>query len=208
MRRITIVAFVALIAARAALAAEQHATDERDWSFSASAAAYLIPGPDDYVQPTLTADHHWMHLEARHNYEAVGATSLWFGYNFSVGETVTFEGTAMAGGVFGEVDGIAPAYTATLSWTNLAFYSEGEYVFDSNESFDSYFYAWSELSWDIADYCRVGLVGQRTRAYQSDRDIQRGVLLGFSSETVGFTAYAFNIDERSPTFVLSLGVSF
>ncbi len=114
----------------------------------------------------------------------------------------------MLGAVFGDTTGVAPGYKATLAWTKLTFYSEGEYLSDTNESSDSFFYAWSELSWSVANWCRLGVVGQRTKAYQIDRDIQRGVLVGFSSEHVDFTAYWFNPDERSPTVALALGVSF
>jgi len=204
--RICFAAMAVFVVGGEALA--QGATDEPAWTYSASVYAYLLSGPDYYAQPTFTADHNWLHLEARYNYEALGAGSLWAGYNFNVGEKVTFEATPMLGGVFGSTTGIAPGYKATLNWTKLTFYSEGEYLFDTSESSDSFFYAWSELSWSPIDWCRLGLVGQRTKVYQTDRDIQRGVLVGFSSERVDFTAYWFNIDERSPTVVLALGVSF
>jgi hypothetical protein len=184
------------------------ADDEPAWTYAGTMCAYILPGPDDYAQPTVMADHRWLHLEARYNYEAQGAASIWGGYNFSVGEKVTFEGSAMLGGVFGSATGVAPGFKATLAWSKLTFYSESEYMFDTNASSDSFFYAWSELSWSLIDWCRVGLVGQRTRAYQSDREIQRGFLLGFSGEHVDFTTYVFNPDERSPTVVLALGLNF
>jgi len=207
-RRVAFTAMIALLLGPKALAQEPMATDGEAWSYAAYAYAYFVPGDDDYLQPTFTVDHDWLHLEARYNYEAFEAASIWGGYNFSVGDKVTFEGTGMLGGVFGSITGVAPGYKATLSWTKLTFYSEGEYLFDTNESSDSYFYAWSELSWAPVEWCRFGLVGQRTKAYQADRDIQRGVLVGFSSERVDFNAYWFNIDDRSPTVVLALGVSF
>lgn len=209
MRRLALLATIALLASREAVAQEPPATtDEKAWSYSASVYAYILPGYDDYLQPTFTADHDWLHLESRYNYEAPGTYSVWAGYNFSVGKKVTFEGTAMLGAAFGDTEGVAPGFKATLSWTKLVFYGEGEYLFDTNESSDCYFYAWSELSWAPVDWFRLGVVGQRTRAYQSELDIQRGVLVGFSSERVDFTAYWFNPDERSPTVVLALGVRF
>jgi hypothetical protein len=206
LRRLGPIAAAVLLAGRGALA--QETADDKAWSFYASGYAYILPGNEDYFQPTFTADHDWLHLEARYNYEGYETGSIWAGYNFSVGKKVTFEGTAMLGAAFGGTDGVAPGYKATLSWTKLVFYSEGEYLFDTNASSDSFFYAWSELSWAPVEWCRLGLVGQRTKVYETDRDIQRGILLGFSSERVDFTAYWFNIDERSPTVVLALGVSF
>ncbi|HWT79462.1 MAG TPA: hypothetical protein VN648_11745, partial [Candidatus Methylomirabilis sp.] len=51
---------------------EQAATD---WSFSASAYTYFVPDSRDYVQPTVTADRRWLHLEARYNYENLETAS-------------------------------------------------------------------------------------------------------------------------------------
>ena len=54
---------------------------------------------------------------------------------------------------------------------------------------------------------RFGLVTQRTRVYKTDRDIQRGVLVGFSWRNMDVSAYVLNPDEE-PTFVFAFGVSF
>jgi len=51
-------------------------------------------------------------------------------------------------------------------------------------------------------------VAQRTRAYQTDVDIQRGLLVGFSYKKMDFTTYVFNLDEDKPTFVFAVGLSF
>jgi hypothetical protein len=205
LRGVVVFALAALIQG---VQAPARATEDNPWSFGVSAYAYFPPEDDAYLQPTFTVDHEWLHLEARHNYEALESGSLWAGYNFSVGDKVTFEGTAMLGGVFGATVGIAPGYKASLGWRKLELYSEGEYLFDTHDSADSFFYAWSELTWSPVDWCRLGLVGQRTRVFETDRDIQRGVLVGFSSERVAFTTYIFNLDDRSPTAVVALGVNF
>jgi hypothetical protein len=183
------------------------ASDERAWSFSAHAYAYIQPDDDNYLQPTLAADRDRLHLEARYNYENLDTGSVWAGYNFSVGETVTLETTAMLGGVFGATTGVAPGYEASLSWRHLELYSEGEYVFDTNDSSNSFLYTWSELTWAPVDWSRFGFVVQRSKVYHTDRDIQRGFLVGLSSRRVDFTTYVFNPD-RSPTVVLALGVRF
>jgi len=205
---VRLVAALTIAALGLGTAARAQSTDENPWAYSISGTAYILPDDDDYFQPTFTVDHDWLHLEARHNYEAFETGSVWGGYNFSVGEAVTFEGTAMAGVVFGATDGVAPGYKASVSWTKLEFYSEGEYVFDTNDSAGNFFYSWTQLTWELSDWSRIGLVGQRTKVYDSDRDIQRGFIVGFSSERVDFTASLFNPDERQPTFVIGLGVSF
>ena len=182
--------------------------DEKAWSFSASAYTYVVPDDRNYVQPTVTADRGWLHLEARYNYEALDTGSAWVGYNFSGGETLAWEVTPMLGGVFGDTTGIAPGYKGSLGWSKLELYSEGEYVFDTGSTSDSFFYNWSELTLAPVEWFRFGLVTQRTRVYKTDRDIQRGVLAGFSFKNVSLTGYVFNPDDDKPTFVLAVGLTF
>ena len=180
----------------------------KPWSFSASAYTYFVPDNRNYVQPTVTADRQWLHLEARYNYEDLDTGSAWVGYNFSVGEKLSLDFTPMLGGVFGNTTGIAPGYRGTLSWWKLVLYSEGEYVFDTGDRSASFFYNWSELSFSPVEWFRFGLVGQRTRVYESDRDIQRGFLVGFSYKRVDLTAYVFNPDQDKPAVVVAAGVNF
>src|SRR5689334_14860242 len=74
---------------------------EPTWSFGASLYAYFVPDAREYVQPTITADRGWLHLEARYNYENLETGSTWIGYNFGGGDKLAWEFTPMLGGVFG-----------------------------------------------------------------------------------------------------------
>ena len=121
---------------------------------------------------------------------------------------MAWEFTPMLGGVFGHTTGIAPGYKGSLSWWKLQLYSEGEYVFDTGNSDNNFFYNWSELTFHPWEWLRVGMVTQRTRAYQTDRDVQRGVLAGFSLKHVDLAAYVLNPDESKPTVVFSAAVHF
>jgi len=180
----------------------------KTWSFSASAYTYVVPDSRDYVQPTFIADRQGLHLEARYNYEDLDTGSAWVGFNFHVGEKLSLDFTPMLGGVFGNTTGIAPGYRGTLSWWKLALYSEGEYVFDTGDRSASFFYNWTELYLSPVEGFRFGLVVQRTRAYESDRDVQGGFLFGFSYKPVDLTAYVFNPDKDKPTVVVAAGVNF
>lgn len=179
-----------------------------EWSFSAAAYTYLLPDEGNYAQPTVTADRGWLHLEGRFNYEDLRTGSLWAGYNFAGGEAVEWELTPMIGGVFGNTAGVAPGYKGALTWRKLGFSSEGEYVFDASDSSDSFFYNWSELAVSPREWWRVGLVTQRTRAYASDREIQRGLFAGFSIRNVDSAVYVFNPDDSTPIVVLAVTVGF
>lgn len=182
-------------------------TEQSQWSFSASVYTYIVPDEQNYAQPTVTADYDWLHLEARYNYEALKTGSAWVGYNFGGGEKLAWEITPMIGGVFGDLNGIAPGYKGTLSWWKLELYSEGEYVFDLGDSSESFFYNWLELTLAPVEWFRFGLVTQRTRVYQTDRDIQRGLLVGFTWKRLDFATYVFNPDDK-PTWVLAASLSF
>jgi hypothetical protein len=182
--------------------------DEPAWEFSIAGYTYFVPDDSNFLQPTFTADRGWLHLEARYNYEALDTGSAWVGYNFSGGETVTWELTPMLGAVFGATDGIAPGYKGSLGWKKLELYSEGEYVFDAGETADSFFYNWSELTFAPVESFRFGMVTQRTRVYQTDREIQRGLLAGFSFKNLDVAGYVFNPDDEKSTFVLAVAVTF
>ncbi len=182
-------------------------TAERAWSFSAAVYGYIVPHDSDFVLPIATADHRGLHLEARYNYEARNTGSAWIGYNFAFGEELTLELTPMLGGVFGNTDGIAPGYKASLGYRKFALYSEGEYLFDTADSANNFFYTWSELTYSPVDAFRFGLVIQRTKAYQTQFEIQRGLLAGFSARLVELTAYVLNLDG-DPAFVLAAAVTF
>ena len=178
------------------------------WSFDASAYTYFVPDSHDIVSPVVMADHGWLHLEARYNYENFRTGSIWFGYNFSVGEKLVLDFTPMIGGVLGDTAGVAPGYRLSLTYWKLELTSESEYVFDSRDSSESFFYNWSELC-----HLAGGLVPRR-RGDPEDEALRRGSRRaarlpgGVLLQETNATAYVFNPDASKPTFVLALGVSF
>lgn len=177
------------------------------WSFGASVYSYLVPG-EDFLQPTITADRDWLHLEARYNYEDIDTGSLWVGWNLTFGDEVSVEFTPMLGGVFGATEGVALGYKGSVSWWQLEFYSEGELLYDTERSSDSYFYNWSELTVAVTDWLQVGVSVQRTRAYETDLDIQRGFVVGTTLGDFDLRAYVFNPDESKPVVILGAGLTF
>jgi hypothetical protein len=202
-----IAAVVALSTLGSASTFAQGRDSTNKWSFGAQAYVYFVPDSRDYVQPTFTADRSRLHLEVRYNYEDMETASLWAGYNFSGGDDLAWEFTPIVGGVFGNTSGVAPGYKGSLSWRKLELYSEGEYLFDAGDSSDSFFYNWSELALAPVEQFRFGFVTQRTRAYDTELDIQRGLFAGFTYKQLSLTTYVFNPD-KDPTTVVALAVSF
>jgi hypothetical protein len=205
-RRLALAA--ALVLAPAVLAAQDEPATETEWEFTASVYGYFPPEDTDYGQPTVTADRGALHLEARYNYEGIDTGSAWVGWNVGVGEKLRLDATLMVGGVFGDTTGVAPGYELTLSWGPLELYSEGEWVFDTGNSDDDFFYNWAQLGYSPWDWLEIGFASQRTRAYETGLDVQRGPFVGFTYKSVTLTVYVFNADAQPPTAVASLAVTF
>ena len=208
MRAIAALFVIAILLPANVLAQETAGAAEADpWEFSASVYFYQVDDDRNYAQPTITADHAWLHLSARYNYEDRDTASFWVGYNMSGGGTLSWELTPLLGGLVGNTDGVAPGFKGTLGWRSLEFYAEGEYVI-TPDSADRFFYSWSELTVSPVEWWRVGLVTEHTRAYRSERDTQRGLLTGFSYKSFSSTIHVFNPDDSHPIVVVSATVTF
>ena len=206
MRKLVVWCLAAALAGSGGAQTAGDAPEAEPWSFSASAFTFFVPDEDDYVSPIITADRGWLHLEGRYNYEAQDSGSLWVGYNFSSGDETSWQVTPMIGAVAGDVEGIAPGVEVTLTWQSIEFYTEGEYLFGSDDD-DSFLYFWSELTWSPSERFWLGLVSQRTRAYESDLDVQRGVLAGVSFGHLSLTGHVLNLGD-DPIYVLAVGAEF
>ena len=199
----------AALAAALLVSALNCAAQAPAWSYSATGYYYSLRNQDDYLLTIATAERGPLLLEARYNYEARDTGSVFVGWKFSGGEALTYEFTPILGAVFGQTQGIAPGFKASAAYGIVDFYVEAEYLRDSKSQDDSFTYAWSELGFSPAKWLRFGIVGQRTRAYQSDRDIQRGGFAQFISGKVTLGLYVFNPDDSANRVaILSLGADF
>lgn len=178
------------------------------WDFNVSISGYVVPDGQSYFSPTFTGDHDTLHVEARYNYEAQKTGSLWVGYDLRVGKKLVLEATPMIGGVFGKVNGVAPGLEFTATYKKLQLYSANEYVFDTDTKAGSFFYTWTQLTYSPRAWLAFGYVVQRTRAYQTPLDIQRGPMVQFTRKKMTFATQIFNLGQVDPTVVLSVGYSF
>lgn len=169
---------------------------------------YAMRDQSDFGVGVASLNRDTLHVEARYNYEAMHSASIFAGWNFSAGETLTFAVTPLIGVLFGDVRGVIPGLEASVAYGDVDGYIEAEYVHDLRNRSDSYFYAWSEVGWKPAHWLRIGLVGQRSQDVNNGRDFQRGafVQLMFGKVTLGF--YGFNPDSGSRYGIFSLGAQF
>lgn len=212
----TILALVLLIASQ--LAGQETASQAASssgasakpvpWAYSLTVDGYIIPNKQGYASPVFTADRNWLHLEARYNDENFHTGSAWLGYDLSFGKKVVFTVTPMVGGLFGRTTGIAPGCEAALKYKKIELSVSNEYVFDTGNKSGNFYYSWPELTYSVLEWLRVGLVAQRTKAFHTRLDTQRGFLVGVSHKKLEFTSYIFNAGWTDPTVVLEAGYTF
>ena len=178
------------------------------WAFNLTTDGYIIPNGTDYVDPVFSADRSWLHLEARYNDENLRTGSLWVGYNFETGKKLVLDVTPMIGGVFGRTTGIAPGCEASLTYKKLELSVTNEYVFDTTHKSGNFYNTWPQITYSPINWLRLGLMAERTRAFQTSLDVQRGFLIGVSRTKWESTVYIFNAGFTDPTVVLELGLNF
>ena len=208
-RAVALASLFALVASAAQGQSGSSGASDRDqtWSLRGAVAVYVLPDEGNYVQPTIAADRGALHLEGRYNYEDRHSVSVFGGWNVDIGKAVTLQLTPMFGFVAGDTEGLIPALEASFSWRRLALYSEGEYVIDLGRSTDSFLYNWSEASVSVG-WFRAGFATQRTRAYNTPREIQRGPLVGVNVSNIEATLYAFNPGSDEHVVVMAVSVEF
>jgi hypothetical protein len=133
-----------------------------------------------------------LHLEGRYNYEDLKTASLFAGWTFSTGGSLTVDLTPMVGVAFGQTTGIVPAVEASLGYRTFDFYIESEYLVDLGEEPESFVYSWGELGYSPMDVLRCGLVAERTRVLQTPLGVERGAFLQVAPDPAVLSLYAFN----------------
>jgi hypothetical protein len=178
------------------------------WEFGLTAYPTTVRNGTNYTSAIAVTDRGALHLEARYNYESIGARSVYAGWTFSGGEGLAWELTPLLGGVWGTPRGVVPGLESTLAWGKFDFYLEGEYVRSAVDVRDSYLYAWTELGWRPLAWLRIGAAGQRTNTYGGARDIQRGPFAQLTWQRVSVGGYWFNPGSSEQIVVAMVGVTF
>jgi hypothetical protein len=202
------VALACLLLPSAACASEGEAEAAPEISASVTGYYYAMRDQPDFGVGVASFNRGALHLEARYNYEAHNATSLFAGWRFAGGEEVAFEATPIVGTLFGSTRGIVPGLEASIAYRAFDAYVEAEYVHNLDDGNASYYYAWTELGWKPTEWLRVGLAAQRTQTVESGRDVQPGVFVQLTWGKTTFGVYGFNPDLASRYFIISVGAQF
>lgn len=203
-----ILAAVAAWSASASAQGSDSTTPPHGWEFAAQAYVYMVPDAGDFLMPLVYADRQKLHLEARYNYEAQETGSFWAGYRLEAEGKVSWEFIPMVGGVVGELDGMAPGFEVTAGIEKFELYSEGELFFDFEDTAGDFFYSWTEVYYMPSERFRFGLVGQRTRSYETEVEVNRGVLAGATAGRFEGAVYMLNLGWDEPTWIVAASVNF
>lgn len=207
MKNILFIATLVILSGTNLFAQETESTPEKKWNFGADMNMYFFP--DEFIGlPVFRADKNKLHLEARYNYEDLETFSGWVGYNFTGGKKIEYAITPMVGGVVGLSNGIAPGLEFTFTYKSFEWYAESEYLFETESNENNFYYMWSDITYSPKDWLWVGISGQRTRLYQTDLDIQRGLLVGGSYKSFELTGYLYNLGFDDPFVLITLSASF
>ena len=198
--------YLAIIAACTPLLA---AAEGPAWEFSITGYWNKPKEDDGYASAIAIASRGALHLEARANYEAIHAQSLFIGWTFEVGDEVKLEARPIVGIVGHSLRGGIWGFEASLSGRRKwDYYIEVERVNSRTEGTDDYTYAWSELGWRPLEPLRLGIVGQRTRIHGADRDYLGGGFAQFTYGKATLGAYWFNPGKSDQVVIVSLGAAF
>ena len=193
---------------RRAAAAAPRRRPSRRGSSPLTAFPTIVRDGDNYTSWVGVADRGPLHLEARVNYESVGARSAFVGWTFSGGEEITWEVTPLLGGAWGSTAGVRarPGGEPGVRGGSTSTSRPSTCVPTTRDS--KYLYAWSELGFRPVEWLRAGLVAQRTRAYGGERDIQRGPFAQLTWRRFTLGGFWFNPGASDQVVVVSIGAAF
>lgn len=203
MRNIFLISLTVLGSFSLTQAQDSPTRTDKQWNFNTDMNFYFF-SDDFFVLPVFKADRNKLHLEARYNYEDRETFSGWVGYNFNGEGKLEYTITPMVGGVVGLSSGIAPGLEMTFVYKNFELYSESEYFFDIGANENNFYYNWSDLTYSAKDWLWFGISGQRTRLYQTNLDIQRGLLIGAGVKNWEANTYIYNLGFDDPFFLLTI----
>ena len=187
---------------------QEQSSASKKWNFSAWAELFILPEEEGFFNPTFYARSDKLHFEARYNYEDRNTASFWGGWRFKFGKEVKFVVVPMLGAVVGNVDGMAPGLELEITYRKIDFYSESEHVFDFNTKENNFFYMYSELALRPIQPIRTGIMTQRTKLFESERELQRGIFAEYYFGRFRIGAFYFSPFASGQYWIASASVDF
>ena len=171
--------------------------------FTATGSYYLLPNASNTTVFVVSCDYKNWHGELRYNYEDIHTVSFFTGRTLELGKKVKASLTPLIGIVAGRTNAIAPGLETELKYSMLDLYAESEYIFDFRGD-NNYLYIWSELGINPFKTFRAGISAQRTRAYETKFDVQRGLFVSYGFRHLTPSVHFFNPGSPHHFFIITL----
>jgi hypothetical protein len=144
------------------------------------------------------------HSEFRYNYENDQTASLHFGKKFSIPSAINLELIPLVGLAFGNLNGASAGTMVELSFDNIYFSSEPQYVHSFRHTDQSYFYSWSELVYEFSPVVYGGLAVQQTKSYREANFFEPGVVAAATIKNFEIPFYCFSPFKTNKNFVIGV----
>jgi hypothetical protein len=199
---------ILVVALDCSLCAQHKDSLNSRWAFTTTGYYYFIPEENNVFTLISYADHKKLHLEARYNYEDEKTLSLFAGWRFQTNGKVQFGATPMVGLAVGNTKGLVPGIELEMRYWKLDYYSETEAVVDFSAKQYEFFYLWGELGFNPIESFRTGAVIQKTKLYQSEIEIQKGIFAQYNFSKLTAGTYYFNPFSNNNFLILSISINF
>ncbi len=81
-------------------------------------------------------------------------------------------------------------------------------MFDLEDWENGFYYNWTDFTYSPVNWLLFGLSFQRTRLYQSNLEVERGLLLGGGFKRYEFNGSLHNLGWDDPYVILTFSVNF
>lgn len=132
-------------------------------------------------------------IDTRYGYDAHKTFSVNFGKSFEFSNkkiaAMTIPTIGMA---VGSINGINLNFNQEIEWPGIYFSARFQYFFSPRDKSDNFFYTWNELGMNFSEIFFAGISLQGTLTGNKCFEINKGVVIGFTSERWGFPVYIFD----------------
>jgi hypothetical protein len=95
-----------------------------------------------------------------------------------------------------------------IAYKKFDFYSENEYVFDFSSKQNNFFYTYSELAIRPIKPLRTGFITQRTRVFETPRELESGIFAEYYFGRFRTGVFYFSPFSSDNFWIASFSVDF
>lgn len=144
------------------------------------------------------------YAEARYNYEAANAFSMYYGKSFEKDAALSYSICPVLGFVLGGMNGASVGLNLETAYKKLAFSTQSQYTISVDKRSNSFVYSWSDLTYQLSEKFAAGVSLQQTKLYHINNVLESGILIKAGFRSFSFPLYIFNPTTTNRYFVLGI----